>query len=217
MFASDFDVFEAYNGLWIETREKVREGPRDLVALARRGKRLSAVGNSDSHKLLYQEAGYPRTWVHTPRDPVDTRTERTIKTLLESRDTTVSSGPFVEMWVQDSPIGSVVRPSADGTVTVRVRVSAPAWVPVEHVEVWRDDTVFERLPVTAAASDGIRFKHVAKVPVGNADAVILAWADAETPLPDVVPYEHPLSIGFTGLVYVDGNGDGAVVVPPASP
>jgi len=53
--------------------------------------------------------------------------------------------------------------------------------------------------------------------VGNADAVILAWADAETPLPDVVPYEHPLSIGFTGLVYVDGNGDGAVVVPPASP
>jgi hypothetical protein len=217
IFSADFDVFEAYNGMWIETREKVREGPRDLVALARRGKRVTTVGNSDSHKLLYEEAGYPRTWVHTPREPVESRAQRTIKTLLESRDTTVSSGPFVEMWVQESPIGSVVRPSSDGTVTVRLRVSAPAWVPVEHVEIWRDDAVVERLPVTTEASDGIRFKHVVKVPVGTADAVILAWADADAPLPDVLPYEHALSIGFTGLVYVDGNGDGSVVVPPAAP
>ena len=48
-FSSDFDVFEAYNGMWIERRDKIREGPMDLVALARRGKRVATVGDSDSH------------------------------------------------------------------------------------------------------------------------------------------------------------------------
>ena len=75
-FSSDFDAFEAFNGMWIERPEKVREGPVDLVALARRGKRVAALGDSDSHKLLYEEAGYPRTFVHTPRDPVASRFER---------------------------------------------------------------------------------------------------------------------------------------------
>jgi hypothetical protein len=217
VFASDFDVFEAFNGMWIETRDKVREGPVDLVALARRGKRVATTGNSDSHKLLYEEAGYPRTWVHTPPDPVDTRAERSITALLEARDTTVTSGPFVEMSVQGRNIGSVVTPSADGTVRVKVRVSAPAWVPVEHVEVWRDDTVAERFEVSGPPTDGVRFEREVAVQVGKKDAVVLAWADADAPLPDVVPYEHALSIGFTGLVFIDGNGDGSVIVPPSAP
>lgn len=215
IFATDFDVLEAYNGMWIETRAKVREGPVDVVALARRGKRVATTGNSDSHKLLYEEAGYPRTWVHTPRDPLDTRAERTIEALLGARDTTVTSGPFVEMSVQGREIGSVVAPSADGTVRVKVRVSAPAWVPVEHVEIWRDDVVAERFDVPGPPKDGVRFEREVVLKVGKTDAVVLAWADADTPLPDVVPYEHALSIGFTGLVYVDADGDGNVVVPPA--
>jgi hypothetical protein len=213
IFAADFDVLEAYNGMWIETRNKVREGPIDLVALARRGKQVATTGNSDSHKLLYEEAGYPRTWVHTPAEPIETRTERTIQTLL-ARDTTVTSGPFVEMKVQDQAIGSVVKPSA-GAVHVHVRVSAPAWVPVEHVEIWRDDTVVQRFDVKGPPVDGVRFEGEATIQVGDSDATVLAWADADQPLPDVVPYEHALSIGFTGLVYVDANGDGTVTVPPA--
>jgi hypothetical protein len=88
-FSSNFDAFEAFNGMWIETREKIREGPRDLVALARRGKRVAVVGDSDSHKLLYEEAGYPRTFVHVPAEPADTRFERVVEALLGSRDTTV--------------------------------------------------------------------------------------------------------------------------------
>lgn len=216
VFASDFDVLEAYNGMWIETRNKVREGPVDLVALARRGKLVAATGNSDSHKLLYEEAGFPRTWVHTAAEPVTTRTERTIAALL-ARDTTVTSGPFVEMSVEGKGIGSVVKPDASGAVHVRVRVSAPAWVPLEHVEIWRDDAVAERFDVEGEPTDGVRFEREVTIPIGRTDATLLAWADADRPLPDVVPYEHALSIGFTGLVYVDGNGDGSVTVPPAAP
>ncbi|HEX4336367.1 MAG TPA: CehA/McbA family metallohydrolase [Polyangiaceae bacterium] len=213
-FSADFDAFEAYNGMWIEMREKVREGPRDMVALARRGKRVAAVGDSDSHKLLYEEAGYPRTFVHVPSDPVETRFERAVDALLKTRDTTVTSGPFVEMAVDGKRVGSIVRPSSE-SVHVTFKVSAPAWVSVDRVEIWRDDAVFQTFPVEGPPKDGVRFEGEVDVPLDGADRTVLAWAEGDTPLPDVVPYDRPLSIGFTGLVYVDTNGDGNIVVPAA--
>jgi hypothetical protein len=215
-FSSDFDVFEAYNGMWIERRDKIREGPMDLVALARRGKRVATVGDSDSHKLFYEEAGYPRTFVHTPRNPITTRFERVVGGLLGAADTTVSSGPFVEMTVDGKPIGSVIVPK-EGHVHVSIRVSAPAWVPVEHVEVWLNDAVARRFDVDGPPKDGQRFATEFDLPIDHEDAVLLAWADADAPLPDVVPYAHPLAVGFTGLLYVDANQDGKVVVPPRGP
>lgn len=214
VFSSDFEAFEAFNGMWIETREKVRQGPTDVVALARRGKRVTVTGNSDSHKLLYEEAGYPRTWVHTSSGPAGTRGERALRTLLAG-DTTVSSGPFVEMTVDNHDIGSVISKSPSAAVHVHVRVSAPAWVPIDHVEMWRDDSVFERFAVDSPSADGVRFERNIDVPTEGKDHVLIAWADADRPLPDVVPYDHALSIGFTGPVYIDGDGDGGIKVPPS--
>jgi hypothetical protein len=88
---------------------------------------------------------------------------------------------------------------------------------VEHVELWKDDTVVQRFDVSSAPVNGTRFEREVEVTVGKDDATLLAWAEADTPLPDVVPYEHPLAIGFTGLVYVDGNRDGKVLVAPRTP
>ena len=47
-----FDAVEAFNGIWLETPAKIREGAIDLVGLARRGLRVTATGNSDSHRLV---------------------------------------------------------------------------------------------------------------------------------------------------------------------
>lgn len=212
VFADGFDTFEAYNGMWIETRDKIREGATDLVALARRGKRVAAMGNSDSHKLLYQEAGYPRTFVHVPREPRATLIDRVVKTLLAG-DTTVSSGPFVELTIDGAGVGAVIAPKAKA-LKAHVRVSAPAWVPVDVVELWQDDAVVRVFTVEGPPKDGVRFERDVELAVGKSDTVFLAWAEGKTPLPDVVPYENAFSIGFTGLVHVDADGDGAVKVRP---
>ncbi len=206
-FSGDFQAFEAYNGIWLQSPDKIREGARDLVALARRGVHAAATGNSDSHQLLFEEAGYPRTYVHAASTPVATRGARAVEALL-LRDTTVSSGPLVEMTVDGQRIGSTVHPRG-GSVRVHVKVSAPAWVPVEHVEVWRDDTVWQRFRV-GEPRDGVRFETEVDVPFST-DGVVLAWADAETPLPDVLPYAQARAVGFTGIVLVDADGDGGVV------
>jgi hypothetical protein len=212
-FSPRFDVVEAFNGIWLESPDKVRQGAVDLVGLARRGMRVTTTGNSDSHRLLYEEAGYPRTFVHVPAAPIAGRTERVLDGLVRG-DTTVSSGPFVEVTVEGHGPGSVVALPPSHRLRVHVRVSAPAWVPVEHVEIWHDDTVAQRFDVSLPATDGVRFERDVELPFDR-DGVVLAWADADAPLPDVLPYAHARPIGFTGMVYVDGDGDGRVVVPPA--
>lgn len=205
---------EVFNGLWIETPDKVREGLRDAVGLVRRGLHPTLTGNSDSHTLLFEEAGYPRTFLRTPAVPLATRATRALEALLRGQST-VSSGPFVELSVGDALPGATVRPARDGTVRLHVRVSAPAWVPIEHVELWRDDTVVERLPVTARC-DGVRFERELVVRVST-DAVLTVWADADTPLPDVLPYGRARAMGFSGFLYVDADGDGRVLPPPGTP
>jgi hypothetical protein len=214
-FSPAFQAVEAFNGMWIESPDKVRQGAIDLVALARRGMRVAATGNSDSHRLLYEEAGYPRTFVHAPAEPIAARTEGVLSALVRG-DTTLSSGPFVEISVDGMPPGAVVRASTSHHVRVHVRVSAPVWVPLEHVEVWRNDVVAQRFDVAGPPRDGVRFEGDVDLSFDE-DGVILAWADAKTPLPDVLPYPNARAIGFTGLVYVDADGDGRVVVPQREP
>lgn len=203
-FAEGFDAVEAFNGIWLETPEKVREGATDLIGLARRGMRVTAMGNSDSHRLVYEEAGYPRTWVHVGEGPRETLATRVLEALRRG-DTTLSSGPFVTLEF----VGRVRRDAVD----VRVRVTAPAWVPVERVELWRDNDVVQRWTVTAPATDGVRFEATTTVPL-TADAVLLAWAEADAPLPDVLPYPRARAIGFTSPRYIDRNNDGRLEVPP---
>ena len=111
-------------------------------------------------------------------------------------------------------MGSTVRPTLTmpARVRVHVRVSAPAWVPVEHVELWVDDAVALRVAVTAPATDGVRYEGDHTLTL-TGDAMVLAWADATEPLRHVLPLARAVPIGFSGPVWVDANGDGAVRVP----
>jgi hypothetical protein len=210
-FSEGFDAVEAFNGVWIEKPERTRQGAADVIGLARRGLHVAMTGNSDSHQLLYEEAGYPRTYVHTPAMPLEGRTERVVAA-LGKHDSTVTSGPLVEMTVDGEPIGSTVKLAGRASVKVHVKVSAPSWVPVERIEIWRDDVVAVTAEVGAPRS-GLRYEGDFDVPVDH-DATLLAWAEATRPLPDVLPYPDARAIGFTALSYVDADGDGKITLEP---
>lgn len=81
------------------------------------------------------------------------------------------------------------------------------------MELWRDDVVAQRWAVTAPATDGVRFETRAVLRLER-DAVVTAWADADAPLPDVLPYPDARAIGFTSPRYIDRDGDGRVTVAP---
>ncbi len=209
-FSAEFDALEVHNGFWLEHPDRVREGAADLVGLARRGKHVAAVGNSDSHKLFFEEAGWPRTWVKTAGDGA--LADRVVAGLLRA-ETTISAGPFVDMTVDGRPIGATVKATPGKPLRVHVRVLGPAWIPVSRVELHVDDTVAKTITVTGPAKDGVRFDADVELIVEH-DAVLFAWVDSDTPLDAVMGRKGVRPIGMTGLVWVDADGDGAVHVGP---
>jgi len=208
--APDFDAVEAHNGIWLEQPARVREGLRDVIALARRGIRATATGNSDSHRLLLEEAGYPRTWARVPVEPRETLGARVVEAVRRG-DVTVSAGPLVEVTVDGARPGAVL--GARTVARVSVTVIAPAWVPVERVEVWRDDVTVHTVDVPPNPVDGVRWQGEFEVPV-SADAAVVVWVESQTPLPDVLPYRDARAIGFSSPVWIDADGDGRVRLPP---
>lgn len=203
-FADDFDAVEAHNGIWLESPERVREGYMDLVGLARRGKLVAATGNSDSHKLFLEEPGYPRTYVTLAKAPGTT--EARVTAALRARNTVVSSGPYLEATVDGALPGSVIT-ATKGRVTISVRVFAPAWVPVESVEILVDGKAARTLPVQGKPKDGKRFE--ATIPLSlDHDATVGVWVEAKAPLPRVLHEKDARAIAFTTPFFVDVDGDG---------
>jgi hypothetical protein len=207
-FSEGFDALEAHNGLWIANYKKAREGAVDLVALARRGMKVAATGNSDSHRLLYEEAGWPRTWVRAMRD------EASVIAALRTRETVVSAGPMIELATDGQPIGAVVRPHVPGKVTLKIKVSAPAWIATDKVEIWRNDAVARTIPIPGPAKDGVRLEQEIALDLSRKDQTILVWVESATPIPDVLAVPNGLPIAFTGLTYIDADGDGKITLGP---
>ncbi len=207
-FSEGFDALEAHNGLWIANYKKAREGAVDLVALARRGMKVAATGNSDSHRLLYEEAGWPRTWVRAMRD------EASVIAALRTRETVVSAGPMIEMTTDGERIGAVVRPHVPGKVTIKLKVSAPAWIATDKVEIWRNDAVARTIPIRGPARDGVRLEQEITLELPRKDQTLLVWVESATPIPDVLAVPNGLPIAFTGLTYIDADGDGKITLGP---
>jgi hypothetical protein len=188
---------------------------RDVIGLLRRGVRVVPTGNSDSHKLFFEEAGYPRTFVRGAALPREGREARVFEALRRG-EVTVSSGPFVELTVEKAPPGAIVKVGKgpkDGAVSVRVRVSAPAWVPFDGVDLIAGDDVVKHLDATSQ-KDGVRLDATVRIPI-TADTALFAWASAKAPLPHVLAHADAASLGFSGVVYVDADGDGRITLAQA--
>jgi hypothetical protein len=220
-FVGGFNAFEAFNGMYLEQPERVREGVRDVIGLARAGIHVGVTGNSDSHHLSFQEAGWPRTWVRADGRDIHLRPTRVMEA-VRSGHTTVSSGPLVELWVDGvQPGDTVLRPGGARRVRARVRVRAARWIPVERVELWVNDRVMFEAAVPAVPEgaapvpNAVRFERTFDLSL-DSDAAIIAWASAEQPIPHVLPpYPHARAIGFTGPVFVDATGDANITIAPA--
>lgn len=136
-----FDTIEVYNGYELAHRELTERVMRDWFALLNFGRRIAATGSSDSHRIQYQWAGYPRTYAlvdgRAAGDtglPIDTR--EVIASLKRGRSF-VSSGPVIELELTAE--GRKAGPGDElpgvGTLGGRLVVRAAPWIDVTSVEV----------------------------------------------------------------------------------
>lgn len=140
---TDFDTLEVYNGYDLATRGRTEQVMEDWFALLNLGKHYGATGSSDSHRIQYQWAGYPRTMaIVDPKAagdtglPIDTAA---VVAAIKKAHTFVTSGPMIEL-----ELGTGDRAARPGDelsaprgvpIAGKLRVRAAPWIDVTSVEV----------------------------------------------------------------------------------
>ncbi|HEY1959522.1 MAG TPA: CehA/McbA family metallohydrolase [Polyangiaceae bacterium] len=125
----DFDAIEVFNGYESASIERVEAVLHDYWALLDLGHRYAATGSSDSHRIQYQWAGYPRTMVR-----VDGRDTHAIVAAIKAGHATVTTGPIVELELEGVGPGGDVATSAP-VLSGHLVVRAAPWVDVTSAEI----------------------------------------------------------------------------------
>lgn len=210
-----FDALEVWNGRNVESRDRVLD---DFFVLLRTKHPVTATADTDTHGIVGQEAGYPRTYVRVANDAHletwdDARSLDLVKGVRELRDVVLTNGPFLRVTVNGAPIGGIAR-ARGGDVTVKVHVECAPWIDVDSLQV-SSASGGHAHPVAASAIklklDGKRMTADAVLHARFArdDAIVVIARGSKPMVPvlggdpkEIVPY------AMTGAVWVDADGDG---------
>jgi hypothetical protein len=192
-----FDALEVFNGDHYDHLDRVEDCMRDWFALLDAGHRVTATGNSDSHKLAFHEAGVPRNLVMVPKDTPSAFDERAFVDAVRRGRVSVSSGPFVQLEAAGKTLGDTI---AAGKSRIVVRVDAPSWVSVDQVDLIRRGEVLAsfRGPFPKGPH---RFERVVEETLQKGDWII-AVARGRKPMKHL-HREGALPFGFTNPIWVE--------------
>ena len=203
-FDDSFDAIEAFNGKRVEEAEHTLE---DWMSFAARGKRYTLTGNSDTHALVFQEAGYPRNFVRMADDLNHFDVPAFTEAVKRRHAVIVSNGPFAEIFVGDqtppAQAGDTLKVRAD-SVAVRYRVQAAPWVDVTRFELWSNGKKVFETPV-APSNQVVRLQGSFNLPVKKS-GYVFAVVHGEKSLEPVLPTKgnKPTKpFGFTNPVYLE--------------
>jgi hypothetical protein len=221
----DFDGIEVYNGYDSELPERVERVLRDYWALLNFGWRYTATGSSDSHRIQFHWAGYPRTLVTVdPNATVETDAETVDPLVIVSNvkkgHTVVTSGPIVEFQLAGA------RPGDEATTTLdplpaHLRVRAAPWVDVTRIDVVAGQlggstrivqsfAVADR-PTQIGPEPGrleeaqdrtVRFDSDFELTMGPDNGWVQVIVRGDRRMDDVLPFMPVPPLAFTNPVYV---------------
>lgn len=190
-----FDAIEVFSGDHYAEIDEVRWVLDDWYALLEAGLRHAATGNSDSHKVAYQEAGMPRNWVAMAADqPAQFDADAFVASIRASR-VVVSSGPFVRFTSGDHGIGDTLDA---GERDFDIRVEAPPWIDVDTVELVRRGHVIHRYAPTGTGT--VRLEKRQRVLATSGDWFIVVVSGAKS-LPNTYR-KNAKPFAFTNPIWI---------------
>jgi hypothetical protein len=216
---TDFDTLEVYNGFDGTEPARVDAVLRDWFALLNLGYRFTATGSSDSHRIQYQWAGYPRTMVSIPvTAPVDEALgvdPLAVVAAIKKGRASVTSGPVVDLEVDGARAGDEAV-ALDGRVRAHVTVRAAPWVDVTSLDIVVAGRVAQTIsipsrPTVTGPEPGslgdaqlrtFRLDETVTIDVGAADGWILVVARGSRRLDDVLPFMPVAPMAFTNPVWL---------------
>ncbi len=206
---TDFDAVEVYNGYESASLDHVEVVLADYYALLNAGHRYTATGSSDSHRIQYQWAGYPRTMVRADAsDPL------AVVAAIKAGHATVTSGPIIELDLQGTrPGGDLVM--SPRTVLGRLVVRAAPWVDVTSANVIVGGRIAQTFdiptrPMTTGPEPGtseeaakrtIRLDAEVRLDIPDSTWVV-ATARGARPLDDILPFMPIEPFAITNPIFV---------------
>jgi hypothetical protein len=185
---------------------------RDWFQLLNRGRRVAAVGNSDSHHVRYILAGYPRNYVRSSTDVPGEIDPVEIVEAIRTRRLFTTTGPFVDFEASGVPMGGETK-VRDGLLELRLRVQAASWIDCDRVRVVVNGDLAAEIPVPASR-EAVRLDVRREIPV-DGDGWVVLLVEGDDPLSPVV-HDGPRPvrpIAVANPVWFDGDEDGRWTPP----
>jgi len=202
----DFDAIEVVNGYDLEAPSLIEKNLREFFALLNFGRRFTATGSSDSHRMTINWAGYPRTYVRVADDRPDKVSPKELARALLDGRAQVTNGIFLNIAVNGTAgPGDTVT---GRRVTLQVQARAPQWADVKTLEVWLNGALVASTKFPARTRGRVpSFETELDV---EEDAWLVVVARGEQPMSAVFVGRRVLPFAFTNPVYVDADEDGHV-------
>lgn len=198
---TQFTAVEVFNDSSFEQNRG--QSVRDWFAILRSGRRVWAVGSSDSHSVLPTSlTGYPRTYLQVNTDNPRMLSNNLVRDTVAAGRSVISGGAYITAEEQGMNVGPGQEAMGVGPMAnVQVRVQAPAWVRLTELEVIVDGTSMPtRIPIPAASGmNADRLRQMVQVPVAATGSWVIFVAHGQelTPL-----YPSRDAFGVTNPIYL---------------
>ncbi len=200
-FDTKFTLVEVFNDSgWTENRDRNVE---DWLGLLRSGRKVFAVGSSDSHGFTSSPTGYPRTCLAVGTDDPMALTANQVRDTLAAGHAGVSGGIYVSAKLGLANPGDTTT-GAGSPMNVDVTIRAATWVDVDAIEVIVDGVTVDTIPITVADRDPtdptIRYAKPVPIQVAATGGFVIIAAYGDANLEPVHPGRKPF--GVTNPIFV---------------
>ena len=196
-----FTLVEVFNDSgWRYNRAKNVE---DWLGLLRAGRKVFAVGSSDSHGISTSPVGYPRTCIRFGTDDPRQLTAPIVRDALAAGHAAVSGGIYVGAKLGQTGPGDTTT-GAGSPQLVDVTVQAATWIDVTSLEIIVDGKTVDTIPIMPADADpanpALRWHGQVPVQVAATGGFIVIAAYGDKPMEPVHPGRIPF--GVTEPIFV---------------
>ncbi len=216
---TDFDAIEVYSGYDAGRPYRVDAVLKDFYALLNLGHRYAATGSSDSHRIQFNWAGYPRTMARVgdaaagdTGAPIDTAA---VVAAVKKGHASVTSGPILDVEVRGARPGDEIE-TTDELVPAHVTIRAAPWIDVTSVEVIVGGREVQKIPIATrpsvlgaeagsldeAQARTIRFDGQLSVPVGPDSTWMMIIARGSRAMDDILPFMPVTPMAFTNPIWI---------------
>ncbi|MEJ7600473.1 MAG: hypothetical protein WKG01_21370 [Kofleriaceae bacterium] len=178
-------------------QDKRQTDVADWLGLLRAGRKVFAVGSSDSHELSSSPVGYPRTCIALGTDDPRQLTPNLVRDRLGAGNSTISGGVYITARLGTAGPGDTT-PGAGSPLEVDVTVRAATWIDVDMIEVVVDGQTVDTIPIMPADADpsdpAIRWQGKVPIQTAATGGFVIIAAYGDRTLEPVHPNRKPFGV-----------------------